>query len=62
MVLVAAVLFAVTAILPFKTLGLQIAIKMLLLISFPFILYFLKFYEDIEISTIKRIVLKKRDW
>ena len=61
MVFVAAVLFAITAFIPYKTIIMQISIKMLLLISFPFILYFLKFYEDIELSTIKRIVLKRRD-
>ncbi|RLC53874.1 MAG: hypothetical protein DRH79_02385 [Candidatus Cloacimonadota bacterium] len=60
MVFVAAVLFAITAFIPYKTIIMQISIKMLLLISFPFILYFLKFYEDIELSTIKRIVLKRR--
>ena len=35
-----------------------IIIKLLLIISFPFILYFLKFYEDIELITIKKIWLK----
>ena len=60
MIFVAVILYSIAIYLPIASSALRIIAKLLLIISFPFILYFWKFYEDIELVTIKRIVYIKK--
>ena len=60
MISVAAVLYIIACYLPIASTAVRILIKLILIISFPFILYIWKFYEEIELLTIKRLLSKFR--
>ena len=61
-------LIIITILVPYMnnlSLGLSITIKLLILFLYPFMLYFFKFYEDVEILRIKQSVQKwskPRNW
>lgn len=58
MLILAVALFFLSTLLANLQILPRILLKILILISFPIILYFLKFYEEIEVKTIKKIFLK----
>jgi len=58
MLILAIVLFFLSTLLANLQILPRISLKIAILISFPFLLYFLKFYEEIEIDTIKKIFFK----
>jgi O-antigen/teichoic acid export membrane protein len=60
MILVAGLLYGIASLITFDSIFLLIGFKLLLILCFPFLLYFWKFYEDIELTTIKRILLKNK--
>lgn len=53
MVLTAAAIYIITVFIPVESLFISLAIKVVILLTFPFILYFMKFYSDEELSRIK---------
>lgn len=58
MLLISAALYLVSTIIPGISIFFVILIKLVILISFPFILYLFNFYEEIEIKTIKKGLAK----
>ena len=53
MIIISIVLYIATLYVPIASQSLFILFKLILIMSFPFILYFWKFYEEIELFTIK---------
>lgn len=56
----ALILYLISINLPLFSIPVNIIIKLLLIVAFPFILLLLNFYEDIEIYTIKRLLRIKQ--
>ncbi|GBD91107.1 hypothetical protein BMS3Abin04_01832 [bacterium BMS3Abin04] len=55
LILVGSVLFGLSTLTNDSDLSIRLFVKSMLLISFPAVLYFLKFYEKIELQKIKEI-------
>lgn len=55
------ILFGLSVLLGIENIYINIAIKAILFISFPFLLYILQFYEQIEIESIKGFIRKWRN-
>ncbi|RJP62913.1 MAG: hypothetical protein C4543_01335 [Ignavibacteriales bacterium] len=61
MTVLSAALYLTSILIPFANIYLETVTKLILLISFPYILYFFNFYEEIELLRIKQSWLKWRN-
>ena len=61
MIILGVVLYAISLLVGDLTLILRVSIKLILIISFPFLLYFTNFYEEIELLRIKQSWQKWRN-